>query len=1220
MSPSSIAEDAALLEAIDTSATMDLHRSNLLRMQVTELLDECQLDLDNTKWIGDATEYLHMISKTIAKTSFSVQSYQDLADKPVSLKLSGSGSSTLSVQLVGLTRSRLAYTKKSGNTHVLPTFDVKVQIPTDVFGGKDFMNHRYFDKRKVVMEQVAKTLGKKSKQVGVVEYMWTRGMHCPPVLRVQPPAAKKGSKPKFQVYLHFGMKSIDWIPRLRLVPNRQNIKQKGLESQLYNHQLLMDVREVFEDRHFDILVEHKSCQEALVLVQVWALQRGLWRNHDGWDMNTVALLLVYLLRTHKVNPRMTSLQLFNVMLQTWANTNWLGDTTSNKQVQVRAAQGQDMATIPQSGKREILVLPEEVGHEMETDTESLADMYARLTRDTPLSPEDPPTLLELYSRTKCYELGPVFMDPTLTYNYLGSVSPNYTRLLQLHAQRSLDALSVAKTAFDSLFMQPTRFWLQWDMYLRVQTKSSSTQGWETSTRNLLKKLEIGLGNRIKGMRILSTGNGNVSGHSVDSDEYPTEVSGKVRTAKSKLPLSPTGSEYIVLGLAIDPETSQRVVDRGPPANLDAEVKEFVELWGGKAQLRQFKDGAIVQAVVWNDDVDSATFSNADKWSGGYVEKIAKHLIRTHYTSKPVMASIPSLLSAIDSVATGKGASKNPWAAHQDIMRAFDSLASFLRQSSGKSGDGGLKDSAPRLPLPIDAVEPLSPCLRYSELFPPSPHPYLGGSSAGESKVAGALVQDAILIQIKFGPSSKWPTELKAIEAAKMAMLLQLAAVIEGSGNQDFDGKVTVSPGYVDIGYRGYCFRIIVQADPEIRLLQKLDNPSALASALLVELRKKHVLASRHHATVHTVYTLHPSSAATVRMAKRWVASHLLSGLLTDDIVELIVAKIYSEEAASAVRPSTVLSGFVRFLAVLGNHDWAREPFIVNPRGHISEEEYDTIYQLFEKTRGTSRTDGPAMFIIAPYNKLESDNEDEESDAKSQKPSESTWIPSIESPEWVVVTRAVQLAKRSFRFMEECLTKFDDSDWGMVFQESPSSFKSYSLLLRVDKDYIVDSESSSTGGNLSLVENEEGVLTSAYDRSATMLAAGPKVLRQKVYRNLRNDNMDGVLCAWNPVGNLISVLRKEYGNLAVFLYNDMCPEVIGVLWRPGTFEPVSFSAMTSEYRCPVQEPWKSDCLVTRNIGDILREMSERYQDIVVNVRVFDESCLAPFSKRQKVETD
>lgn len=796
----------------------------------------------------------------------------------------------------------------------------------------------------MIIDSVAKHLASPEhcKKLGSVEYIWSKGTDRAPYLQLIPPSKKNA--PKFQVHLHFGMQSNQWISKLRLAPNRCNIKDEFTNhptsrSQLYNHCLLYDSRHEYEDSHLHDLVDHTNVQATLVLIQVWALQRGLWRNHDGWTRESVALLLVYLLRTHKMNARMTPIQLFTVVLQTWATTNWLGDGEKQqiRENNVRAAhshatqfQGNDDG----QRRRTILVLPSEGGSEKDTIQQSdFAGLYQQQTRESPLTQDDPPTLMDAYSGTKCYLLGPVFLDPTMTYNYLGDVSANYMRVLQAHAQKSLEGLKKSRSAFGFLFMNASRFWSQWDIYVQIpivdEKKDSSPDEWEFSTRQLISTLETALGNRIHGMRVLSSGNGETGPekYSMDSDQYPNQTIGKKATYKRPLVQSPTGSNKLVLGISINPETSLRVVDRGPPSDDHKEVKAFVKLWGNKAELRRFKDGAIVQAVIWNDDNRDGQFQNDAKLNGGYVEKIVRHIVQLHYTKESIQFSLPNLLSVVDGVTCEDKSTHpfiDPMLAHQNMMKAFEFLSDFLRKNSQQPLPGSLETSRLGLPLAIDGVEPLSPCLRYSELFPPVPHPFLGSTPVTSSKkVSGALVSDPILIQIRFGSSSKWPSDLKAIGAAKTAMLIQLANGIETSGEKGFDGPILVTPSYAELGYKGYCFRILVRADPEIKMLQGLVKPSPVAATLFKELTRRHLIASRHHYMIHAVHTFHPSAGSVVRIAKRWVASHLLSGLITDEAIELMVAKVYSDGEASLEAPGTVMAGFLRFLRLLATHDWTR---------------------------------------------------------------------------------------------------------------------------------------------------------------------------------------------------------------------------------------------------------------------------------------------------------
>lgn len=298
-----------------------------------------------------------------------------------------------------------------------------------------------------------------------------------------------------------------------------------------------------------------------------------------------------------------------------------------------------------------------------------------------------------------------------------------------------------------------------------------------------------------------------------------------------------------------------------------------------------------------------------------------------------------------------------------------------------------------------------------------------------------------------------------------------------------------------------------------------------------------------------------------------------------------------------------------------------EPLIVDPRGHIDVVDYEDIHSQFESARGEKGDAGNPMYIIAPYDKLEVDEEDPMNRNSVKTSSESTWHPNTLSSEWVCLTRSVALAKRSYTFMMKKVMSFSAAnDWSAIFQESPSSFQSYSVLLRVNPDFVVDNEASSTSSDLNPSPDKAGTTETSYTRSMKARMKGPKGLRRKVYKNIQNSSSDGTILHWNPVDSVISSLREKFGSYALFFYNELSPEVIGLVWRPETVETTSFSAMTAEYARPLdddEKTWKNDSLVIRNATDLLREMSEYYQQVITTVKIIDESCLAPSSKRQKV---
>jgi hypothetical protein len=302
-----------------------------------------------------------------------------------------------------------------------------------------------------------------------------------------------------------------------------------------------------------------------------------------------------------------------------------------------------------------------------------------------------------------------------------------------------------------------------------------------------------------------------------------------------------------------------------------------------------------------------------------------------------------------------------------------------------------------------------------------------------------------------------------------------------------------------------------------------------------------------------------------------------------------------------------------------------KPLIVNPKKHIEEAEIDDIYMQFEMARGDKREAGPPMYIVAPYDK--DDKEEHHDSTRNATPHliQSTWRPSTISPEWVVVGRAVALARRSYRFMMARLPEFSqDPSWSAVFHESSTSFQAYNILLRVSPDFVVDHETSSTGADFSPTPCKDGIMESSYTKSMKSRVQGPKALRRKLYKNIHTskDHNRVMLLSWDPIESLLLSLRKNFGQYAIFFYNELTPEVIGLVWRPDTFKPISFSAMTAEYATPqnpVANSWKNDSLVVRNSSDLLREMSEYFDGIVTTVKILDNNRHAS-KKRRRTESE
>jgi Nrap protein domain 6 len=296
--------------------------------------------------------------------------------------------------------------------------------------------------------------------------------------------------------------------------------------------------------------------------------------------------------------------------------------------------------------------------------------------------------------------------------------------------------------------------------------------------------------------------------------------------------------------------------------------------------------------------------------------------------------------------------------------------------------------------------------------------------------------------------------------------------------------------------------------------------------------------------------------------------------------------------------------------------------IVDPHGHIADEDRNTILTRFEQVRGPNHDGGAPLYIVSPSDRQGIDDAlsvpDNTTPRNSTGKAAAAWNPSFtaSTPEWVVLTRTISLARKTRAFLNSKLTLFENTGWPAAFHETPTSFKAYSALLRVNTDLVVDAASCSTGTDLS-TSMGIGVPDTCYTKSMREVFLGPQKLRLKLYRNMRDDEAGQVLYDFTPVIALVESLRQKFGTLGLFFFNSLCPEVIAILWRPHVLGASPFSAITSEFAQPcLASGWKSDTMVVYNTNDILREMSQHFDGVVTKVKVFQ---TAPSPERKEIES-
>jgi U3 small nucleolar RNA-associated protein 22 len=436
-------------------------------------------------------------------------------------------------------------------------------------------------------------------------------------------------------------------------------------------------------------------------------------------------------------------------------------------------------------------------------------------------------------------------------------------------------------------------------------------------------------------------------------------------------------DYLVsLGVVLSKERLDRRVDKGPAAQegsdmpevaldpalqlfscmqaqpeqpascwvgMGGELARFRELWGSRVQLRRFKDGAILDAVVW--DAPSRAQSSSGK--GGVpevVEQVSRFLLGRHLGSvcgaegrgvRAVTSQLEDLLQTVDT--------------QGGVLSAIEEEAMGRRAVEALDRLRRLLTSQLTLPLGIDSVMAVAPALRYSSALPPRPHPFVSalsgeGVGAGEAKavlrrLAGQSVSRLVpplRVLLQLETSGKWPkNDPEAVRQSKTALLLHLRKELQ----QTFTLKSVIHRDSLDVLFEGFVFRLQPMATQEVEAaVREADEAGAKvmgAGGGMQQVVQELVVPALHHQQVRALRAQHPSFSGTVRLLLCWTAQHCFSGHLCLELLELVAAAEYLHPHC-AQAPASSLAGFYRALLRLSEHNWDADPLVVDLSGEGRE--------------------------------------------------------------------------------------------------------------------------------------------------------------------------------------------------------------------------------------------------------------------------------------------
>ena len=417
----------------------------------------------------------------------------------------------------------------------------------------------------------------------------------------------------------------------------------------------------------------------------------------------------------------------------------------------------------------------------------------------------------------------------------------------------------------------------------------------------------------------------------------------------------TDSSVIAIGLNLNVDRAYECVVKGPSADQSQEVKRFKKLWGNKAEIRRYPDLSILVSVYF----EAKTLAERRD----IVPKIVRYIVSLHFKIDP--SEILVYDQAINCVLTPKRQALGTGEEELlSVSESFERLKKKLRE---------LKD----LPLGVCSVRAISPVFRGAEVFPPQANLSNKVTTCKTSKSAhGCLLMAEDLgsipalvkpqeVVIELETSGKWPDDLAALRQVTTQILYNFMAQL----HLKYKLPVRLSESFLDVLHDSIVFRIHIAVKKEIILLRQFQSNSGLMLAKRGQVPEADDLEMRNEflpvltSALNGVSTQFVVYNTVVRLAKRWLSSQYLWTLVSELVIELLVARVFlsPSDRGYSGPPHSPLVGFMRFLELVSRFKWEKEPLFVDLNNELAQERKVSITKSFQQMKVK-----PAFLICTPY--------------------------------------------------------------------------------------------------------------------------------------------------------------------------------------------------------------------------------------------------------------
>ncbi|KAL5116786.1 U3 snoRNP protein [Pleosporales sp. CAS-2024a] len=731
------------------------------------------------------------------------------------------------------------------------SIDLVVTMPKSLFTDKDYLNHRYFYKRAYYLACLAAGITASKEHAFKLSYDYLNGNQLQPILLVRPNGngdADDFSSAKCAINILISVPD-DAFPRNKLLPGSNCVRPKGAEDEATNKTLA---------------------------------PTPFYNGTVQSDANVTA----YLKLLHATASRVDAFRDACVLGRVWLKQRRLGSKTR------KGGFGNfEWATL-----MALLLQPDSgIGGQALSAGYSSYQLFKATLQflarhdlaKKPFMVQAPNVTIPKTEKT------PVFFDGARSQNVLFKMTPWSYKRLQTEAKATVDMLSeTAFDPFDSTFILKTELpHIKYAATLELPLSALELDAKNESQDDELiqacgkinNALTRALTDRITALSF------------VLPEEEPWSLS-------SQRPKSDDARGSLLVNFATDAANAGRTVDHGPSAEHKQEAAAFRKFWGEKSELRRFKDGSILESVVWSSKDVSITV----------MEQIVLYVLGRHVSSKAAEHVKFTSDAFAQFVTAGRIQGQSGVAPFLPIMNAFSAMEKDIRDLE-------------ELPLRLRHLRAADPQLRYASVEPPT---------AGHQPAA---------VVLQFEGSGRWPDDLCAIQRTKIAFLLRIAELLVNAKPEylarvglENPSQPAQNQGFLDVtAPGGFTFRIRVYHDREVTLFERqlkdgtLDAVSRESAAASLALYKREFVQSPMHSQVlQTLSTRFLALSPSIRLVKRWFACHLLAPHFAPELIELLVVRTFLQPHPWTV-PSTATTGFLRTLAWISRWDWRQTPLIVD---------------------------------------------------------------------------------------------------------------------------------------------------------------------------------------------------------------------------------------------------------------------------------------------------